>query len=90
MSYIPMTFRVPTKYGDCKPSGFNHARPCQYTCKHKTATGECTLDYASAGPMSVAEIAQVLGCDEDTINKTLARALEKLKGSDLLRDFYEQ
>ncbi len=84
-----MPLRVPKRYSDCEPGGFNALRPCEFVCKHLLSNGECTLDHANDGRHTLAEVAEIMGEKIGTIEKVEARALAKLKRSNLLRVLYE-
>ena len=82
--------RIPNRYSDCLPNGFNDERPCPFTCKHRTPYGQCTLDIAKDGPMSIADIAVEMGLSEESIKTILETAFKKLKRHGVLREFYER
>jgi hypothetical protein len=89
---ISLSLRTPKRYQDCETGGINADRPCPYkACKHWVSNGgQCSLDYAKWGGMTVPEIATALDMTEQAVRGVLKRALKKLAKHGVLRDFYER
>lgn len=59
-------------------------RPCTYaSCRYILAAGECALDYADRGGMSLGEVGSVLGLTRERVRQIEEDAMQKV--ADLLK-----
>jgi len=68
--------RFPLTRAECE----SEPRPCPHTrCKYQLPLGECALDHADKGGMTLAEVGDIFGISRERVRQIEDGAMKKVK-----------